>query len=447
MPESETAADPTEVPVMIAEAKALRGFFYLQLVQRWGGVPIVDKVLDVSDDLRLPRNTMQECLDFIVNDFEEAAEVLGLEPRGGMATWGGRITKGAALAFRARAILWGASQYWSANGVNYTWQQAADACQDVIALNKYSLHQDFRTTLFDPDAFGTEIIFWHNQGYYQGFNFVNLVHTVFGGTTSPGIQLPTYEFVKCYEILDEATGKYVPFDEKNSDHMENLINPDRRDPRFAASVLYNGATHQGKVCGLYTGGNLWSSSIYYTGYQYKRWYSEDQITGGGGSGTTLQNWAFIRYTDILLMYAEAQNQASGMNSSASGATMTALEAYNAVRLRSGLTALEESDFTSDYTFDDRIRNERSVEFPCEDIRFFDIRRWDIGNVAWVTPHGSDATANSDGTYTYDYSREIGTKRTPFANTHQAVLYPFHHTELTRNPNLVQNPGWTDIYRN
>ncbi len=444
IPESEID-DPNEITQMVGEAKFLRGFFYLQLVQRWGGVPIIDRTLDVNEDLRFPRNTMQECLDFIVNDFNEAAQALELEPRGG-TTWAGRATKGAAMALKARAIMWGASQYWSAHDVDYTWEEAAEACMDVINLNHYELFDDYRTLLFDQDAFGTEHIFWQNSGYLQCWGFIWYVNTLFNGVCSVSPMSPTQEFVDCYEIYDPATGEYVMFNRDNSDHLENIYNKERRDPRFDQTVIYNGSVHQGVTVQTYTGGNLapTNASLFYTGYNYKRWISEDIITGGSGSGTVLMNWSFIRYTDILLMYAEAQNHVSGPNSSCTNGTMTALEALNKVRQRAGITDLSTSISSED--FDTRLRNERSVEFPCEDIRFFDIRRWDIGQVAWDTPHGAKITKNTDGSLSFDFTNTVGVTRSRFSVDDQSVLYPIHHEELQRNPNLVQNPGWTDIYR-
>ena len=440
-------AESEELRLMVAEAKFLRAFFYLQLVQRWGGVPLVKRVLSVDEELRLPRDSFRDCLDFIIQDLDEAAGVLGIEPRGGDA-WMGRATKGAALAFKARALLWGASSYWSSKGAGYTWKEAADAAMAVIDLGKYDLYEDYRTLLFSQEAYTgarPEHIFWFNVGTYEYWRFNPFVHQRFGGWGTGNI-LPTQEFVDCYEILDESTGKYVPFDRNNPDHLANIYNKDRRDPRFDQSILYNGSVHQGTTCGFYVGGNMWiaNTTQYYTGYNYKRWYSESLRTGGSGNGNCLMNWPFIRYADILLMYAEAQNQVGGPRShSGSDASRTALWALNRVRERAGLTPLD--DNISQAEFDERLRNERAVEMPMEDIRFFDIRRWGIGQVAWNPVHQAYITREGDS-YTFDFSKTAGPARQPFANDEQAILYPIHHEELKRNPNLEQNPGWEDIYR-
>jgi len=427
---------------MVGEAYFLRAHNYFELVKRWGGVPPVYKVLTVSDEQRIPRATITASIDSIVADCDRGAALMDTQVSD--AQWLGRMTKGAAMGLKARALLWGASPYWSTHGSGMKYEDAAKAALDVINLNVYSLmpiYKDVFMVNYNP-----EVIYFHNDVVHGTWQFMNFVPIPIGGWCG-GSMLATQEFIDCYEIKN-SSGQYVPFDRNNPDHVANMYNADRRDPRFKASVLYNGAKWQGITCSYYVGGAFGNgyAGNYYTGYNFSKWLDESVRIGGlpGQGGSRQTNWIFLRYADILLMYAEAQNQVGGPNSSADGSTKTALWAINLVRERAGVSDL--SSGISKEDFDVRLRNERSVELVIEDQRYFDLKRWGIGEVMMQPVHQAIATKLADGTFTYDFSQTTGPVRYQYPVPDQFDLYPIPVTEITKNPTLVQNPGWQDIMR-
>jgi hypothetical protein len=437
-----TDAEKKEMNSMVGEAYFLRAHNYFELVKRFGGVPPVYKVLTVSDEQRIPRATITASIDSIVADCDRGASLMDTQVSS--TQWLGRMTKGAAMGLKARALLWGASPYWSSHGSGMKYEDAAKAALDVINLNVYSLmpiYKDVFMVNYNP-----EVIYFKSHVSQATWQFMNLVPIPIGGWCG-GSMLATQEFVDCYEIKN-SSGQYVPFDRSNPDHMANMYNTDRRDPRFKASVLYNGAQWQGLTCSYYVGGSFGNGYVnnYYTGYNFSKWLDESVRVGGlvGQGGSKQLNWIFLRYADILLMYAEAQNQVNGPNSSADGSTKTALWAINLVRKRAGVSDLPSSISKED--FDVRLRNERSVELVIEDQRYFDLKRWGIGEVMMQPVHQAIATKKADGTFTYDFSQTTGPVRYQYPVKDQFNLYPIPVSEITRNPTLVQNPGWQDIMR-
>ncbi len=444
-----TDEERLEMNNMVGEAYFLRAHHYFELVKRWGGVPLIYKVVLPSDDQRPIRQNINVCIDSIVSDCDKGAALMDVVVSS--SQWLGRATKGAAMGLKARALLWGASPYWSSRGAEIPWSDAAEAALDVINLNAYSLLPIYRDVFLVP--FNSEVIFCKNSEPRNMWDLYMWAPNFLGGLTYGNFQ-PTQEFVDCYEIKDTNTGLYVNFDRNNPDHVANMYNKDRRDPRFNQSLLYNGAKWQGITCEYYTGGNLGYQTVgslatyIYTGYCFTKYWDENVLVGTVNGvprkGNPQLNWVFLRYADILLMYAEAQNQAGGPNSSADGSGKTALWAINQVRQRAGISDLPTSISQAD--FDVKLRNERSVELCIEDQRFFDVRRWGIGDVLARDLHKVMCTKNLDGSFVYDFSQTVGPLRKKYDNPDQYILYPINIEEVQRNPNLTQNPGWQDIMR-
>ena len=170
--------------------------------------------------------------------------------------------------------------------------------------------------------------------------------------------------------------------------------------------------------------------------------------GIGAGGTFVFNWIFMRYADVLLMYAEAQNQVGGPNSIGGDGVggLTALQALNLVRNRGGHGISEIASSISPDDFDEKVRNERAVELVIEDQRFFDVRRWNIADQVLSKPLHGVKTIKVGDTFQYDFNHTDGPVRKKWDNREQYFLYPINIEELQRNPNLEQNPGWIDIVR-
>ena len=147
----------------------------------------------------------------------------------------------------------------------------------------------------------------------------------------------------------------------------------------------------------------------------------------GAAGGADNDWIFIRYAEVLLNYAEAQNEAVGADASVH-------DAINQVRARSGQPALSG---LSQAQMRERIRNERRVELSFEEHRFFDIRRWKLGSVYFKDPiRKVQITKNSNGTLTYSYPKWEDRDY----KEHQNFL-PIPQSEVDRNGKLTQNPGY------
>lgn len=443
-----------EMDILVGEAYFLRAHHYLELVKRWGGVPIMRDIIAPDKNYRPVREDVKTCLDYIVEDCMFAAEKLPVKVS---SLWEGRVTKGAALGLKARTLLYGASPYWVQKGSGITWKQAADAALEVINLKDengapvYELLSDYRDVFLKN--FNKEIIYCENTSTKQFWGYYTIVPTLMGGFSNG--MMASQEFVDCYEIKDEVSGKYVPFDRNNPEHMANMYNKDRRDPRFDMTLFYNGSKWQGETLGFYEGGNVWpkeGDKNFYLGYCFKKYLNESvrgaSMGGIGAGGTFVFNWIFMRYADVLLMYAEAQNQVGGPNSIGGDGVggLTALQALNLVRNRGGHGISEIASSISPDDFDEKVRNERAVELVIEDQRFFDVRRWNIADQVLSKPLHGVKTIKVGDTFQYDFNHTDGPVRKKWDNCEQYFLYPINIEELQRNPNLEQNPGWIDIVR-
>lgn len=132
--------------------------------------------------------------------------------------------------------------------------------------------------------------------------------------------------------------------------------------------------------------------------------------GIGAGGTFVFNWIFMRYADVLLMYAEAQNQVGGPNSIGGDGVggLTALQALNLVRNRGGHGISEIASSISPDDFDEKVRNERAVELVIEDQRFFDVRRWNIADQ--VNPEKPYVPLNKNDAFQKVQKRRVQKKR-------------------------------------
>ena len=142
-------------------------------------------------------------------------------------------------------------------------------------------------------------------------------------------------------------------------------------------------------------------------------------------------FCLIRYADILLSYAEAQNEYSGPDASV-------YSAVEAIRQRAGLVPFALPAGLNQAQMRDLIRNERRVEFAFEEQRYYDIRRWKIAKAVYATAlHGVSIVKNANGTFTYTPT----TVTTPFFNDNNMYLYPILNNEILANPNMKQNPNY------
>jgi hypothetical protein len=235
---TESLIDQTLKDRMIGEMKVLRAYAYFQLISIYGGVPLITKPFELKDDFNVPRNTYDECMDFIIKELDEASNLLPLNYN---AANKGRITKGTALAVKSRALLYAASPLNNPGNAKEKWQKAADAAKAVIDLNLYSLYSDYKTLFLQSAAYNSEVIWARPYNYVvdpEGLNVeLSQYPNGFGGQ---GWINPLQNLVDEYETVNGLLPK--------NDPSYNPQNPYvNRDPRFYATILYDGAPFKGRA--------------------------------------------------------------------------------------------------------------------------------------------------------------------------------------------------------
>ena len=425
-----------------AQQLYLRAFFYFELVKRFGGVILLDKPLEQTDDFDLPRNTYEETVAFILKDLQDAEAILSTETWGTIYSpatdWdagnGGRATVGAVRALRARLLLLDASPLNNPSNDLAKWKRAADASKAIMNMGKYSLHPQYATLLNQP-ASPEYILIKVRPARSGNGNFLGdyIIPPSFGG--AQGILNPTQNHVDLYEM---ANGK--PITDPTSGY--NPQDPySKRDPRFALNIIYNDQTWLNRKVAMWVN-NATNPVTYGVDYQpgsnsytrtryYVRKLWPESVRGGSGGASAILNFIFFRYGEVLLNYAEALNESDGP-------VADVYAAVNQIRVRAGMPALP-TGLTKE-AMRQRIRNERAVELAFEEFRWWDILRWKIGTeIIPKTVYGMNVERTATG-FTY----------TPIALSavYQRVFqdhmhrYPIPRNEIFKsNGILKQNPGW------
>ncbi len=414
---------------MKGEALFLRAFFYAELHKRYGAVPILTKPLELTGDTKLPRNTEEEVVEFIKNDCIQAAMLLPVSYPPNQL---GRATKGAALALKARTLLYSASLLHNSGNNRDKWKAAADAAKEVIDLNTYSLDESYKM-LFHK-RISPEIIFQHTVNYITFTS--QLMPFSLGGNMV--YYVPIQNLVDDYEMINGSK----PILSYNPDGSPNInpgsgYNPEapylNRDPRFYMSVLYNGSKWRQADIFTHVGapndGIDAKSNPAATGYYFcKMLDPAASITPTTINGSNY--WIFFRYAEILLNYAEA------LNEYLDAPDFDVYESINTVRSRQGVKMPALPNNLNKDQMRERIRQERRIELAFEGHRFWDMKRWRIGTEIMSEAYGMRITKTQDGTFSYQ--RILIDSRTYLP---RYDLFPIPQTEINKNPNLTQNPGY------
>ncbi|MET3886699.1 hypothetical protein ABIE54_005588 [Chitinophagaceae bacterium OAS944] len=436
------------------EARALRAYFYYELVKRYGGVPLVgDKVYNPNDaDLtNLQRNSFEECINYIVSELDIVKDSLRSDASLANRTTDpdfGRMRKSVVLAIKAKALLLAASPLFNPSATPnrpYTgyssysaerWKAAADAAKAVMDLGIYDLEANPYTLVLQRA--NKEHIFFkmsdsrvsNTYAYYM-----SPVGYTISNTKSEGRVSPTQEFVDAFPMKN---GK--PITDPTSGY--NPAAPYAgRDPRLERTVFYNGAKWLQRPVETFEGGKdkpnnaIIAKDQTQTGYYAKKFCANDSSSANYTNTLYRDNgfvpaWGIIRYADILLMYAEAMNEYAGPVASV-------YSAVEKIRQRAGLSPYTLTPGLSQSQMRDVIRNERRLELAFEEQRFWDIRRWKIAKAVYgTTLHGVTITKNTDGTFTYT-PKDVAT---PYFSD-AMYLFPIAIKETQVNPGIEQNPGY------
>ncbi|MEX0685105.1 MAG: RagB/SusD family nutrient uptake outer membrane protein [Balneolales bacterium] len=442
-----------------AELKFLRAFAHFELLKRFGGIPILTESLALGDDMDIPRDTFEETVNFIVEELDEAIPYL-LPPQETADTNFGRISTGAAGALKARVLLYAASDLFNGSGYNGDgnelvsygtssadrWEAAAEAAADVIKLGYYSLYEKSEITdAHDDDQVKTMGEANYRELFYslngnrelilsrtspQG-NMVEKKNAPVGYTNGEGTTNPSQQMVDAYGMLN---GKSIDDPTSGYDASDPYTN---RDPRFEASILYNGKTWLGRDVETFEGGlDEVASNSTRTGYYLSK-FMNPSVNISGSEGSTNHSFTLFRYAEVLLNYAEAVNEAFGPDADPYGTGLTAKQAIEEVRSRVLRPSDAQVAATDKNAMRDVIRAERRVELAFEDHRQIDARRWMIADEAFgenikgiqITQNGSDLE--------YNVLPNATTRSFPT----RMYLYPIPINEMSRNNAMDQNPLW------
>ena len=413
------------------EVRFLRAYFYFELVKRYKSVPLITTVLTPDDATNVKQATFKEVLDFIVKECDEVAAVLPLDYTAfAGANETGRATKGAALALKSRILLYAASPLHNSNPMDITlWQKAANAAKEVIDLKVYALVSSYANVVNNLSLSpGQELIFERREPASNGFETRNFPIGYQGGNTGT---CPTQNLVDAYEMrlsglpITDPASRYNP-----------AVPYSGRDARLAQTIIFNGTQWKALAVETFFGGRngLPITNATKTGYYLKKYVIEsNNLDPKLGTVTSRErNWTVFRYGEILLNYAEAMNEVYGpTNAGVMG--LTALQAVNFVRKRAGMlnfpATLNKDDFRA------KLRNERRVELAFEDHRFWDIRRWKIGEQT-KDIFAMNITRNANLSLTYEVKLlEVRSFE------ERMYFYPIPQSELFKNNKLQQNMGW------
>jgi starch-binding outer membrane protein, SusD/RagB family len=429
-----------------SEARFLRAYFYFELVKRFGGVPLLgNNVYQATDNLQLSRNTFSDCIKYIVNECDAIKDSLITVQDYNSSQDGYRATQGAALALKAKALLYAASPLFNdptgSNSnpyVGYTnydptrWNAAAQAALDVINLNGYALYPSFGNIFTTQAVNGNkELIFIRPNGTPGTGIESDDAPVGYGQAIGEGIVSPTQELVNAFPMIN---GKAITDPTSGYDPQ----NPYKdRDPRFGATILYNGATWLSNPLQTYNGGasRLLNGQLEtQTGYYLNKFMNPLDSTGSKFV-PHYSDWTVMRYAEILLDYAEAENEVAGP-------TPAVLNQIYAIRARAGIAAGSDNTYglgtvPDQATMRGIIQNERRIELAFEEERFFDIRRWKLAPTLFAQGlHGVSIT-NSNGNLSYAYPQVLSVNFI----APKMYLYPIPYAQVVEDPNLKQNPGW------
>lgn len=436
------------------EARFFRAWFYWELFLRYGPVPIVKEVLDPDGDLLsgyTTRPSTKEYIDFILTELNECGSgMLSIEESKKSAR-AGRLNPAVPAALKSRILLYLASpRYAAESGV--TWQQAVDAAKAFIDTygGDYKLYSEAANTPAQNYYYAiirtpysgdnTETIFYRNDPTIGWGGISNDTPIGEGGN---GGNCPSQNLVDMYDMID-GTSPFQNYDVTGApvySGMAPAVNPAsgysdaamwaNRDPRLAATILYQGQEWNGRAIDVVLGhadNMVGNANATPTGY-YMRKYIPETILSSNHGGTAYRLWTIIRYAEILLNYAEALNE---VDFAANKTTICSI--LDQIRHRAGITGnvISRSDLNSQEAMRNFIHKERTVELAFEEHRPWDVRRWNCAEQALARPiYGVNVAV--DGTIT----RKVAQQR---VFDKRMYLYPIPEGEYWKT-NIQQNPGW------
>jgi len=458
----------------IDEVRYLRAFFYAGLWMHVGGLPIIttpqDRNTETKDQLYLPRTTFEQTFNFIDQQLDSIVNdgYLAKKYSHGDAD-AGRATIGAALALKGWIELFAASpafnttnpvvgsdpnhfySFSSADNSRYATAAATNKkFIDQLGGSPYSLFADLGGFWTESNEYNSEVI-WDRQLVDNVGGNVGSDHLLFGGTVYIQGQYFTWgNYDPTQELVDQfrmANGRPITDPASGYDPQHPYTN---RERRFYESIVYDGAPYKmdwmSSTDTIYTRIDkarpslnqidFASSDVSNTGYYLKKTLNPALRPAGGAIDGL--NYVFFRYAEVLLNYAEAQNEAVGPDASV-------YTAIDQVRTRSELPTLEATyggQTLSQNQMRDIIRNERRVELCFENKRFYDIIRWRIAqSVMSIDRHGMKITNSSPSDNSGSWIYTPVALGHPHVFTQQMYVNPIPQNVIDQNPKILQNPNY------
>lgn len=415
------------------EVRLLRAYYYFTLVRAYGDVPFTTEVLTEAEANSIGRTASNEIFDFIVKECDAVASELPIsyngldaDAAGGSNPETGRVTRGTALALKARATLYRASKLFNESGDKELWRKAALANWDVIQYcNENGIVLGKYTDLWGTNNYkASEVIFARRVGDTASPEYDNFP---IGIENAHSGNCPTQTLVDAYEMQDGSepseSNPYVG-----------------RDPRFKMTIACNGdkwPNTNPDPLETYVGGKNGAPIPYATptGYYLKKYLDGSiDISAGNSTGGKRHSWITFRLGEFLLNYAEATFRClDAVDDIDDELQMSAREAVNKVRARTGVNMPAFPAEMTKEEFWKRYKRERMVELAFEGHRFWDVRRWKEGGFTSITRMQINKIA--EGHYSY---QKVEKK---LVWDDKMYFFPIPDSEIRKNGNLSQNPGW------
>jgi hypothetical protein len=422
------------------ELRFLRAYFYFELAKSYGDVPLVVTTLTNAQANSVERTPAQDVFKFIVDECDAVAAYLPVtymtEPIQDL----GRATRPAALALKARALLYAASPLFNKDNNKELWKQAAAAAKELIdKAPGWGITLSPYKDLWGQNAWTNPEFIMAIGGattWLQESNRFEMVNYPVGVENGNSGNCPTQSLVDAYEYKNDGQTFLQKHPGQINVTQENPY--DGLDPRFALTVVKNGDTWptnnaQAKAIQSYEGG--FNGSPKYnattTGYYLRKYVDGNCVTTYNNQTTRRHTWIYMRLAEEYLNYAEAMFNYYGDADAKGDFGMSANEAVNVLRNRDDIKM---PAFSGSDKFMERYMRERMVEFAFEDQRFWDIRRWKKGNEFFTSIAVANLQIVNDDVM---LNRSVKTRQWD----DKYYLYPIPQLEIQKNPKMTQNPGW------
>lgn len=444
---SKSSIDIASLTNMGAEMRFIRAFKYFELMKFYGGVPIITTTFQLdAKTFDVSRNSIEEVTAFITKECDEIISILPAF----QSTEKGRASKEAAMALKARTLLYAASPLFNPANERSKWELAKTANKAVMDLPGFDMinqgkAQDYNNTFSGKNQ--SEIIFAryftpaNSQAGDEGANFW-LFPNAFNAWSAV---VPTQDLIDSYEMIN---GKLPLESGSGYDPQNPYVN---REPRFYANFMFNGAVYYDPYTTKTTralqyyrdkknpanaslNGHESRGAMFYpdgasmSGYNFKKYTVEGLGSRNFGADRQVNPWIYFRKSEFYLNYAECEI--------ALGNESAARNAINVIRQKiAGLLPVTESGVE----LTQRYRQERRVELVLEDHRIHDIRRWKIGPQALNKPAMGVDIYKDGATMEYKYDYIVNSNRRWVDKMYWAPI-PFSEIQRSNNK-LEQNPGY------